>query len=130
MSDRRGCILIVEDDPHLRRQIARFFAGEFEVLEADGRESGVSAVESREVDVVLVDMHLPPDTDTIDEGLRALNAVKRAAPQALILAMSGDGDRGTCLRAAEAGAYDFFTKPIETRELQIIVRRARERPRL
>jgi DNA-binding NtrC family response regulator len=129
MSERR-CLLIVEDDPHLRRQISRFFSDAYDVLEADGRAAAVAALEGREVDVVLVDMHLPPDTETIEEGLRAIDDVKRAAPQVLILAMSGDGDRATCLKAAEAGAYDFFTKPIDTRELQIIVRRALDRRRM
>ncbi len=130
MTGQRASILVIEDDPHLRRQIARFFADPYETLEAEGREAAVELLNGREVDVVLVDMHLPPDTRSIDEGLRTMEAVRRASPRALILAMSGDGDRATCLKAAEAGAYDFFTKPIDTRELQIIVRRALERRRM
>jgi DNA-binding NtrC family response regulator len=130
MAERRDCILIIEDDPHLRRQIARFFADQYDVLEADGPDAAVGQLGGREVDLVLVDMHLPPDTDTIASGLRAMRAVREAAPDSVILAMSGDPDRATCLKAAEAGAYDFFTKPIDTRELQIIVRRALERRRM
>jgi len=130
MSSRRDSILIIEDDPFIRRQIARVFSDSYEVLEAESRIQGVEALAGRDVDVVLVDMHLPPDTDSIDEGLRTLEAVQRTAPGALTLAMSGDGDRSTCLKAAESGAYDFFTKPIDTRELQIILKRALERRRM
>ncbi len=130
MTGRRPSILVVEDDPHLRRQMTRLFSDPYEVLEAEGREAAVEILADRDADVVLVDMHLPPATGSIDEGLRTMEAIRRAAPRALILAMSGDGDRATCLKAAEAGAYDFFTKPIDTGELQIIVRRALERRRM
>jgi DNA-binding NtrC family response regulator len=130
MATRRPTILIVEDDLHLRRQIARFFDESYETLEAEGREPAVALLGGRDIDVVLVDMHLPPDTGTIEEGLRTLEAIRGASPRTLALAMSGDRDRATCLKAAEAGAYDFFTKPIDTRELQIIVRRALERRRM
>ena len=129
MPESRDSLLIIEDDPHLRRQMVRFFETTYEVLEAAGRAEATEVLCSREVDVVLVDMHLPPDTDTIDEGLRALAAAQEAAPGILILAMSGDSDRATCLKAVEAGAYDFFSKPIDTDELRIIVRRALERRR-
>jgi len=130
MNSRKNCILIIEDDPYIRTQVARLFSDVYDVVEADGRERALEAVESRDVDVVLVDMHLPPDTGSIEEGLRALQAVRSAAPRALVLAMSGDGDRETCLKAAEMGAYDFFTKPVDARELQIIVKRALERLRM
>ncbi|MBI3449084.1 MAG: sigma-54-dependent Fis family transcriptional regulator [Acidobacteria bacterium] len=130
MTPRRNCILIIEDDPFIRRELIRVFDSTYEVLEADGRDPALEILGAREVDVVLVDMHLPPDTETIDEGLRALDAVRAQAPETLVLAMSGDGDRDTCLRAAERGAYDFFTKPIDSRELQVIVRRALDRRRM
>jgi DNA-binding NtrC family response regulator len=130
MNSRRDCILIIEDDPYIRRQVARIFSDLYDVLEAEGRSAALEALESQDVDVVLVDMHLPPDTNSIGEGLQTLQAVRNAAPRALVLAMSGDGDRDTCLKAAEMGAYDFFTKPIDARELQIIVKRALERLRM
>ncbi|HZE88586.1 MAG TPA: sigma-54 dependent transcriptional regulator [Verrucomicrobiae bacterium] len=130
MTARRDCILIIEDDPFIRRELIRVFDSSYEVIDAEGRDPALEILGAREVDVVLVDMHLPPDTGTIDEGLRTLDAVRAQAPGTLVLAMSGDGDRDTCLRAAERGAYDFFTKPIDSRELQVIVRRALDRRRM
>jgi len=127
MIPHKNCILIIEDDLYIRRQVAREFLDVYDVLEADGKAPALEALESHDVDVVLVDMHLPPDTDSIEEGLQTLQAVRKASPGALVLAMSGDGDRDTCLKAAEMGAYDFFTKPIDARELRIIVKRALER---
>ena len=104
MTGRRSRILIIEDDAHLRRQMARQFADRYDVLEADGPDAAVVHLGEREVDLVLVDMHLPPDTGTIESGLRAMRAVHEAAPDSVILAMSGDGERATCLKAAQDGA--------------------------
>jgi DNA-binding NtrC family response regulator len=127
MADRRPRILIVEDDHHLRRQIARLFGAPYEVQEAEDRGSALTALAGGDFDVALVDMHLPPESRTIEEGIETLKAIRAEAPGTLVLATSGDGDRATCLKAVESGAYDFFTKPIDARELQIIVRRALER---
>ncbi|HEY3174795.1 MAG TPA: sigma-54 dependent transcriptional regulator [Candidatus Polarisedimenticolia bacterium] len=130
MSETRARLLIVEDDAFLRRQIASFFAGRYEILEAADREQGLAMLRGAEVDLVLLDMRLPPDTDSIEEGLRTVGEVRRLSPGTLTIAMSGDQDRKTVLRAAEAGVYDFFTKPLDIAELEIIIRRALERRHL
>ena len=126
----RACLLIVEDDQFLRRQIASFFADRYEILQAENREEGLARLRDGKVDVVLLDMRLPPRQDSIDEGLKTVAEIDRISPGTLTIAMSGDHDPETILRAARAGVYDFFTKPLEISELEIIVRRALERRRL
>ena len=130
MPDRRAKLLIVEDDAFLRRQIASFFADRYEILQAEKREEGLAQLHNGDVDLVLLDMRLPPDTGSIDEGLRTVGEIQRVTPGTLIIAMSGDNDRETILKAAAAGVYDFFTKPLDIRELEIIIRRALERRHL
>jgi two-component system response regulator PilR (NtrC family) len=44
--------------------------------------------------------------------------------------MTGDENSDTPLQAVEAGAYDYFRKPIDMRELRIIINRALERQRI
>ena len=130
MSESRARLLLIEDDAFLRRQIASFFSGRYEILEAENRAEGLALVRTGEVDLVLLDMRLPPATDSIEEGLRAVGELKQLSPRTLIIAMSGDQDRKTVLRAAEAGVYDFFTKPLDIAELEIIIRRALDRRHL
>src|SRR5262249_58896224 len=101
-----------------------------EILQAVHREEGLAQVRGGDIDLVLLDMRLPPNTEAIDEGLRTVGEIHRLSARTLIIAMSGDSDRETMLRAAEAGVYDFFTKPLDIPELEIIVRRALERRHL
>ena len=130
MAEPRARLLLIEDDAFLRRQVASFFSGRYEILEAETRSEGLAQVKAEEVDLVLLDMRLPPATDSIEEGLLAATELKQISPRTLIIAMSGDQDRKTVLRAAEAGVYDFFTKALDIAELEIIIRRALDRRHL
>ena len=130
MSERKARLLIIEDDPFLRKQIATFFDDKYETLQAQDREQGLAQLKNGDIDLVLLDMRLPPQTDSIEEGIRTVSEIYRLSPGTLTIAMSGDRDPETTLRATESGVYDFFTKPIDTVELEIIVRRALDRRRL
>ena len=130
MSERRARLLIVEDDAFLRRQIAALFSDRYEILQAENREEGLAQVRGGNIDLVLLDMRLPPDTESIDEGLRTVAEIGRLSPGTLTIAMSGDNDKDTILKAAAAGVHDFFTKPLDIAELEIIIRRALERRHL
>ncbi|HET6372977.1 MAG TPA: sigma-54 dependent transcriptional regulator [Candidatus Polarisedimenticolia bacterium] len=130
MADPLARLLIIEDDQFLRKQIAAHFSGRYEILQAENREEGLALLRGGGVDLVLLDMRLPPDTDSIEEGLKSVSEIYRLSPGTLTIAMSGDGDRETVIRTAQAGVYDFFTKPLDIRELEIIIRRALDRRRL
>ncbi|MFQ5701092.1 MAG: sigma-54-dependent transcriptional regulator [Acidobacteriota bacterium] len=123
-------LLIVEDDQYLRGQIAELFSDRYDILTAENRDEGLARLRENRVDLVLLDMRLPPDTESIEEGLRTVAEIDRISPNTVTIAMSADRNPETILRAADAGVYDFFTKPLEVRELEIIVRRALDRRRL
>ena len=132
MTEPFGTLLYVEDDPELRRQMSLVFKGLCTVRTAANRVEAKELLADRSVDpdVAVVDMHLPPDLSTIEEGLATLREVAAMRPHTVMIALSGDEDQDTVYRAIESGVYDFFSKPIDTRELEIIVRRALERRRL
>jgi two-component system, NtrC family, response regulator PilR len=126
-----GTILIVDDDVELRRQMSLHFRRTCRVEAGGSRQEARSLLgdDGLDPDVALVDMHLPPALDSVQEGLATYREVAALRPRTICIAMSGDGDRETGYRAVEAGMYDFFSKPIDTRELEIIVRRAMDRRR-
>lgn len=126
----RACLLIIEDDLYLRKQIASLFSDRYDILTAQNREEGLSKLKETSVDLVLLDLRLPPRTDSIEEGLRTITEINSISPGTVTIAMSGDRNPETLLRVADAGVYDFFTKPLEVTELEIIVRRALDRRRL
>lgn len=56
-------------------------------------------------DLVLIDLHMPPPG-----GVRAIRAVRQAAPRARVLAMSGDDDPAVAIEALRNGAGGFLPK--------------------
>ena len=121
-------VLIVEDDPFLLEQLTWALKGKFAVTGARDATEGRARLAS-EPDVYLFDLRLPPSR-TVEEGLGLLAEARRIDPEATVVVMSGETDRREALRAVEGGAFDFFRKPVDAAELQVILGRALERRRL
>ena len=126
----RPRLLIIEDDGILRRRIAEHLARACEVRQAEDLDEGLAQLEEGEIDLVLLDMRLPPHSGSSEAGLAIASRLGQISPGTLTIAMGGDRDRETMLRAAGGGVYDFLVKPVDTRELDIILGRALDRRRL
>lgn len=61
MTQRRTTVLIIDDEPYLRRSIADFLMDEdrFDICQAEDGEAGLAMLKDTPVDVCLVDMRLP-----------------------------------------------------------------------
>jgi DNA-binding NarL/FixJ family response regulator len=61
MAGNRISVLIIDDEPFLRRSIVDFLMDEdrFEIYQAEDGESGLAMLKDQMVDVCLVDMRLP-----------------------------------------------------------------------
>ena len=123
-----GSIVIVEDDPQLLDQLKWSLKELFDVRGAQDAVSGRALCNS-DPDLYLFDLRLPP-SGTAEEGLNLLQEVRRRDPEATVVMMSGEKDRQAVLRSIELGAFDFFRKPVDPKELVIILKRALERRRL
>jgi DNA-binding NtrC family response regulator len=123
-----GTIVIVEDDPQLLDQLTWALKGLLEVRGARDATQGRALCEL-DPDLYLFDLRLPP-SGTSEEGLNLLQDVRRRDPEATVVMMSAEKDRQAVLRAIELGAFDFFRKPVDPKELIVILKRALERRRL
>jgi two-component system response regulator PilR (NtrC family) len=122
-------ILIVDDDRQLREQIAWSLKRDYAVSQAGDRTEALAAVVKENPDLILLDLHLPPKRGT-REGMSVLREVRNRGLDALVIVMTGDATKDAALRAIEAGAYDFFRKPIDLSVLKLIVLRALEKQRI
>ena len=112
---RGGRILVVDDEPHIRRVLSSILEREgFEVdLASDGPE-GLDAVVGGGIDLVILDLMMPSAN-----GLEILAQI-RAHPErgdtpVIILTAKGqDTDREAALAG---GADDFLTKPFSPKKL-------------
>ena len=123
MSETRRPLLIVEDDPALQVQMKWAFDA-YEVAVASDREQAIAQLRHSEPPVVTLDLGLPPDSDGVSEGFKALAQILELAPDTKIIVLTGQNDVANALRAVSQGAHDFFAKPFEPGVLSLIIDRA------
>ena len=132
------CILVVDDDPEIRRLLVDYLARNgFEAIAArDGREMW-QMLDRRAVDLIVLDLMLP-DTDglTLCRDLRAKASAAAVAQRALaslpVLMLTARGEETDRIVGIEMGADDYLVKPFNPRELlariKTILRRTRALP--
>ena len=121
--ESRPKLLIVEDDEGLQTQLRWAFEG-FEVFVAGTRDEALTILRAEMPPVVTLDLGLPPDPDGTSEGFAVLDAIMAQSPQTKVIIASGHGARESALDAIAAGAYDFYSKPVDFAALELIVTRA------
>ena len=109
--------IVVEDEPQIRRFVRTALESEnWRVVEAATLKEGLSETATRRPDLVVLDLALP-DGDGI-ELVRSMRAWS-ASP---ILVLSARGEEKDKIRALDAGADDYLTKPFGIGELLARVR--------
>lgn len=112
MTDASRAILIVEDDPQIRRVLRTLLGlGQFRIIEAGTAALGLSEARTHKPDLVIVDLGLP-DRD----GMEVITGV-RAWSRVPIIVLSARSDEAGKVAALEAGADDYISKPFGAREL-------------
>ena len=114
---------MVEDDPGLQKQLKWCF-DDYEVLVAEDRGTALAELRRHEPDVVLQDLGLPPDPEGVTEGFETLNEILALKPDTKVIVVTGNADTENAVQAVGLGAWDFYSKPLDTDILQLIVERA------
>jgi two-component system KDP operon response regulator KdpE len=117
MSDPSPVAIIVEDERQIRRFVRLALESEgWRVYEAEDVKRGLIEAGTRKPDLVVLDLGLP-DRDGVDfiRELRAWSAI----PVIVLSARSGEEDK---IRALDAGADDYLSKPFGVGELLARVR--------
>lgn len=117
-------ILVVDDEPQIRKIVSSYLAEEgFEVAEANDGPSAVAAVDRFDPDVVILDVMLPGF-----DGVEALRQI-RIKSEVYVIMLTARSDEADKLIGLSVGADDYMTKPFSARELvarvKAVLRRAR-----
>jgi two-component system KDP operon response regulator KdpE len=117
MTDSGPLILLVEDEPQMRRFLRVTLGSQgFRLVESETGADGVAQAAARTPDVVLLDLGLP-DMD----GLEVTRRIREWSQVPLIV-LSARGQEDDKIRALDAGADDYLTKPFGARELLARIR--------
>lgn len=117
-------LLVVDDDPAIRRALgAELAAAGFAVAEAADGEAGLERFRELEPDVVLTDLAMPRR-----DGIALIGAIRKASATPLVV-LSVRGEEDDKIRALDAGADDYVTKPFSMREVLARVRAQLRRTR-
>jgi two-component system, OmpR family, KDP operon response regulator KdpE len=116
-------ILIVEDDPQIRRFLRTALSAEHYVVhEASTAAQGWIETSSQQPDLVLLDLGLPDG-----DGIEVIRQVREWNLEIPIIVISVRGREQDKINALDAGADDFVTKPFSAGELLARVRAALRR---
>lgn len=117
-------VLMVDDDDGLRKQIHWAFKDCYHLTQAANRTQMHYVLQENHVDLVLLDLHLPPRQSTPEEGIKALEEIKSVNPEIRVIVITGDNEEETSLRAIDNGACDYFCKPLILEEMKVVLDRA------
>jgi DNA-binding NtrC family response regulator len=113
-------ILVVDDDPLVRRSCERILGEAYDVHMAESGHAGLAALESATAfDLALVDLKLP-DLD----GMEILRRAPDRFPEVPLIIITGYSTIRNAVQAIKMGAFDYVAKPFSPDELEAAVEKA------
>ena len=113
-------ILIVDDEPAIAWSLSELLRdGGHEVSIASSAEEAIEGAGQFAPDAILLDVRLPGV-----DGISSMADLKSRCGDVPIIVMTAFGNLETAVRAVEAGAFDYLTKPFDLDEAATLVQRA------
>ena len=118
-----GRVLIADDQPDVLEALRLLLKGEgFEIESAASPMGILAALETRDFDVVLMDLNYTRDTTSGQEGLDTLMRIQAIDANVPVVVMTAWGSVELAVEAMRRGARDFIQKPWDNARLMTIVR--------
>ncbi|QWV92036.1 sigma-54 dependent transcriptional regulator [Geomonas oryzisoli] len=119
-------ILVVDDEPNLRHMLQVLLKKQGYQVEqsADGADALAKAGEGNFA-FILCDIRMP-----VMDGKKFLLACTESGIGATIIMMSAYGTVDDAIECMKLGAYDYISKPFNSDEISLVLKKAEERERL
>jgi DNA-binding NtrC family response regulator len=122
----KGSILVVDDESEIREGLELLLKTEgYQVASAESGQSGLTRLEERPFDLLLLDVSLPDRN-----GIEMLKDIHRYDPHLPIVLITAYGSIEMARAAFKSGAMDYITKPWSNDELLAQVAQAVEARKL
>ena len=115
-------ILIADDQPDVLEALRLLLKSNgYEIVSASSPAGILSALDSRDFDLVLMDLNYARDTTSGREGIELLNRIQTRDNRPPVVVMTGWGSVGLAVEAMQHGVGDFVEKPwVNSRLLDIL----------
>jgi DNA-binding NtrC family response regulator len=116
-------ILVADDQADVLAALRLLVKSEGFAIETASSPSGVlKAIDSQELDVVLIDLNYARDTTSGSEGLDLLTRIRATDPTLPVVVMTAWGSVDLAVEAMRRGARDFIQKPWDNARLVAVLR--------
>ena len=106
-------VLLVDDERDFVDALAeRLEMRDFEISKAFNGDEALAAVNSGDVDVVVLDVLMPGK-----DGIATLKEIKQAKPLLEVIMLTGNATVESAIEGLKVGAFDYLMKPTETKDL-------------
>ncbi len=130
MANKKGKILIVDDNAGIRRTLEILLPVHFEEVKTlPSPATLVSTLEQFRPDVVLLDMNFNTSINTGNEGLYWAGEIKKMVPDVEVVLFTAYADIQLAVEGMKRGAFDFIVKPWDNDKLVETLTAARDKAR-
>jgi CheY-like chemotaxis protein len=114
MNKHNETILIVDDEPNVRRLLRTILSNNFNVVEAEDGKQAIEIANSQKPDVILMDMMMPKM-----DGLTACHLIKNnpATKMIPVIMVSAIDFELNIKLSKQMGAAGYITKPFSSQDL-------------
>ncbi|MCI0635404.1 MAG: response regulator, partial [Actinobacteria bacterium] len=119
---RQFPVVVVDDEPDILRSFVYNYGDEFEVLTAESGAQGLELLRAHDAAVIVADQRMP-----VMSGVEFLERSMEIRPDAMRVILTGYTDVDAIVQAINSSRiYRYLTKPWESEELRLALRRAVE----
>ena len=119
-------VLVVDDNDINRLNLKLLLKDSYQILEAGDLDAADEALSGHRVDLVVLDLALPPEPDNPEIGMDYLKRLSAESPDTPVVVITGHDQRALAVRAQQLGAQDFFGKPFDPDEVKGTIDRTME----
>ena len=107
-------VLIVDDEPNVRRLSRKILSNTFDVVEAEDGRQAIEIANTQKPDVILMDMMMPKM-----DGLSACHAIKKdpTTKSIPVIMVTAIGFELNIKLSQQMGATGYVTKPFSSQDL-------------
>ncbi|PJN91732.1 sigma-54-dependent Fis family transcriptional regulator [Bacillus sp. mrc49] len=114
-------VLVIDDEPAICNALGFALEDSYQVTTTTDPDEGLRKIENQTFDIVLLDLRIGNKS-----GLDILLKIKQLAPNVAVIMMTAYSSIDTSIEAIKKGAYYYIEKPLNIKELSMLMMRAAE----